>query len=75
MTRRAHLPLPEPRGLNREQAANYISVSPTKFDEMVDDGRMPKPKMVDSRRIWDRHGLDVAFDALPSVEAPKAEWR
>lgn len=55
-----------PRGLSRPVAAAYIDVSPTKFDEMVEDGRMPKPKRVDARKIWDRHQLDQAFSALPS---------
>ena len=38
-------PLP-PRGLPRGQAAEYIGVGVTKFDEMVDDGRMLAPKRV-----------------------------
>ena len=29
-----------PRGLSRVQAAEYIGIGATKFDEMVDDGRM-----------------------------------
>jgi predicted DNA-binding transcriptional regulator AlpA len=53
-----------PRGLSREASAAYVGVSPSKFDEMVKDGRMPKPVHVDARVIWDRHGLDRAFDAL-----------
>jgi len=55
-----------PRGLNRVQAAEYIGVSPTKFDELVRDGAMPRPKRVGSRVIWDRLKLDQAFEALPS---------
>ena len=54
-----------PRGLSRETAAEYIDVSPTKFDEMVKDGRMPKPKQIDARRVWDRAKIDKAFTALP----------
>jgi hypothetical protein len=57
-----------PRGLSREHAAVYIGVSPAKFDQLVDDGRMPKPKVVDGRRIFDRHQLDIAFDALPDTD-------
>lgn len=30
-----------PRGLSRVQAAEYIGVSRTKFDELVGDGHMP----------------------------------
>jgi hypothetical protein len=54
-----------PRGLCREAAARYIGVSPTKFDELVADGRMPDAKRIDSRKVWDRTALDLAFDALP----------
>lgn len=54
-----------PRGLSRVEAAAYIGVSPTKFDEMVDDGRMPKPKRIDARVVWDRNKLDLAFEAIP----------
>ncbi len=53
-----------PRGLSRVQAAEYIGVGVTKFDEMVADGRMPQPKRIDSRAVWDRVKLDEAFAAL-----------
>jgi hypothetical protein len=56
-----------PRGMSREQAARYIGVSATKFDQMVADRRMPKPKTVDARRIWDRWALDAAFTELPDT--------
>jgi hypothetical protein len=55
-----------PRGLAREEAARYIGVSPNKFEELVASGRMPKPKWVDRRRVWDRYQLDVAFGELTS---------
>jgi len=54
-----------PRGLCREEAARYIGVGTTKFDQMVADRRMPRGKRVDGRVIWDRVGLDIAFSALP----------
>lgn len=53
-----------PRGLSRTEAAAYIGVSPTLFDEMVRDGRMPRPKQVNARTVWDRKRVDLAFDAL-----------
>lgn len=55
------------RGLSRVMAAVYIGVSPSKFDEMVKDGRMPPAKRVDGRRVWDRRRLDEAFEALPDA--------
>jgi predicted DNA-binding transcriptional regulator AlpA len=67
--RRARSALPAgalPRGFRRVQAAEYIGVGTTKFDEMVGDGRMPRPKKIDGRRVWDRAALDEAFGALPN---------
>lgn len=54
------------RGLSREEASIYIGVSVGKFDAMVADGRMPRAKVIDARRVWDSHKLDLAFDALPT---------
>ena len=53
-----------PRGLNREIAATYIGVSPSKFDELVQQGKMPLPKRIDRRKLWDRRAIDSAFDVL-----------
>ena len=63
-----------PRGLSRVQAAEYIGVSPTKFDELVGDGRMPKPKRVDARRLWDTRALDRAFDRLDGEADAEDAW-
>lgn len=63
----------EPRGLSRLESADYIGVSATKFDEMVEDGRMPGPKIIDARRVWDVRKLDIAFEALPD-RATKNTW-
>lgn len=58
-----------PRGLSRVQAAAYVGVSPTLFDAMVDDGRMPRPVRINSRTVWDRLQLDEAFAALSDSDA------
>lgn len=52
-------------GVNREEAAMIVGVGTTKFDEMVADGRMPKPKRIDGRVVWSYPALRAAFDALP----------
>jgi predicted DNA-binding transcriptional regulator AlpA len=68
----------ECRGLSREQAAAYVGVSPTLFDEMVKDGRMPQPIPINTRRVWDRWALDEAFTALAGGNiqaAPADEWK
>jgi len=70
MVRQLALPptLP-PRLINREASAAYVSVSPTTFDEMVQDGRMPPAKrLFGRRRAWDVRELDAAIDRLPSDE-------
>lgn len=71
MTARADILPPSlpPRGLSRTQAAAYIGVSPGLFDEMVRDGRMPGPKRINARTVWDRNQLDAAFEALPNQDA------
>ncbi len=56
-----------PRGMSRDEAARYIGVSPTKFDEMVKDRRMPAGKKVDGRVLWDRVAVDRAFTDLPDI--------
>jgi excisionase family DNA binding protein len=57
-------PPPERRGLSRAEAAEYIGVGVSKFDALVADRRMPAPKRIDGRRVWDRRQLDRAFDLL-----------
>jgi predicted DNA-binding transcriptional regulator AlpA len=58
-----------PRGLSREQAAAYVGVSPSLFDAIVKDRRMPGPKRINARAVWDRLELDAAFAALPGNDA------
>ncbi len=53
-----------PRGMSRDEAARYVGVSATKFDDLVADGRMPQPKRIDGRVVWDRLRLDAAFSEL-----------
>ena len=66
----------QPRGLRRPDAAAYVGISPTKFDEWVARGVMPSPKRVDGVVIWDRQTLDAAFDDLPEskVKADADIW-
>jgi hypothetical protein len=41
---------------------------------MVDDGRMPRPKRINGRLVWDRLKLDDAFEELDDESRPKNEW-
>jgi hypothetical protein len=40
---------------------------------MVADGRMPGPKRINARTVWDRLKVDAAFDALPE-EGNESPW-
>jgi hypothetical protein len=43
---------------------------------MVKDGRMPGPKLINSRVVWDRYRLDAAIEALPDRdEAANDDWK
>lgn len=57
--------LPIRRGLGEAEAALYVGIGSTKFRELVDDGRMPRPRVIDGARVWDIDELDAAFKALP----------
>jgi predicted DNA-binding transcriptional regulator AlpA len=56
------------RGLNRQEAALYIGVSASLFDELVRSGDMPKPLRIKRRTVWDRHQLDEFFEALSAPD-------
>ncbi len=58
------------RGLSRTEAAAYVGVGETKFDELREDGRMPAPRLIDGRKVWDIRELDMAFDELPKDTVP-----
>ena len=80
MTKQPKNVLPQclpPRGLSREEAAAFIGISPSLFDILVKDGRMPKPKRINARTVWDRIRLDAAFEALADTDDASAEdeWK
>ena len=67
-------PVPR-RGLSRDAAAMYVGVSPGKFDQMLADGRMPAPRRIDGRKVWDIRDLDLAFEELPREDiAAGSSW-
>lgn len=68
-TAAATLPAPR-RGLSRVEAAHYVGISPSKFDQLVDEKRMPPPRRIDARKVWDVRELDLAFDDLPRETSP-----
>jgi hypothetical protein len=64
MTPRIERPVPR-RGLSRVEAAMYLGISPSKFDELVRDGRVGPAKILDGRKLYAIEILDEFFDALP----------
>jgi predicted DNA-binding transcriptional regulator AlpA len=66
-------PVPR-RGLSRDEAAMYCGISATLFDRMVQDGRMPGPRRIDGRKVWDIRSIDVAFDRLPVENSKGTGW-
>ncbi len=51
--------------MKAERGAAYLDMSRTKFLELVDRGNLPKPKIIDGMRMWDRLELDAAFSEFP----------
>ena len=54
-----------PFAVLREAAASLLGISPSKFDVLVKDARMPAPRVIDARVLWDVEELRVAWRALP----------
>jgi hypothetical protein len=64
------------RGLSREEAAMYLGISGSTFDEMRSAGQIEPPRLIKGRKLWDIRDLDMAFDALPreSDILPSTSW-
>ena len=66
MTRREIMPrLPIVFGLQEAEAAAAVGIGTTKFRALVDAGRMPKPRLLDHRLVYDVDELRAAFKAMP----------
>jgi predicted DNA-binding transcriptional regulator AlpA len=67
----------QPRGLRREQAADYLGISPSKFDNERRVGRIPPPNpLLPGVIVWDRYDLDALFDGSAPIVAANDnnEW-
>lgn len=62
--------LPVVFGLDRVQAAAAIGVSATTFDHLVQCNQMPRPRMINTRKVWDVDELRTAFKCLPRDGEP-----
>lgn len=54
-----------PFAVSREAAAALIGVSAGFFDKLVKDGRMPPPRNIDGRVLWDSDEVRAALRAIP----------
>jgi excisionase family DNA binding protein len=54
-----------PFAVSREQAAALLGVSVGFFDRLVKDGRMPQPREVDARVLWDSEEVKAFWRAIP----------
>jgi hypothetical protein len=69
---RIERPVPR-RGLSRVEAAMYLGISPSKFDELRKSGRIGPAKVLDGRKLFAVEMLDEFFDALPDEAHDAAE--
>jgi hypothetical protein len=56
-----------PRGLRREDAAMYLGISPSKFDQGRKAGKIPAPRDLLGVTLYCRYDLDAMFNELPRV--------
>ena len=61
------------RGLSRVEAALYLGISPSKFDELRKDGRVAPAHIIGGRKVWDMRDLDETFDVSPQEDA-QGDW-
>jgi hypothetical protein len=50
--------------LRRDEAAASVAVSPTKWDEWVNDGRMPKGRKIDGVVLWCTQEVFEAWERM-----------
>lgn len=64
----------EPRWLDADAAATYISVRPDALPRLVRQGRIPKPDYSLGPRSprWSREALDAVFDGGTASTDPRA---
>jgi hypothetical protein len=56
-----------PLGLSLDEVAAFIGISANKYRELEQRKRMPGPRLVDGRRLYDRELAHAAFKRLPTT--------
>jgi predicted DNA-binding transcriptional regulator AlpA len=54
-----------PFAVGRHAAAALVGISAGFFDKLVNGGRMPQPRDLDGRVLWDSDEVRAAWRALP----------
>jgi hypothetical protein len=63
------------RGLSRLEAATYLGISPSKFDELRKAHRIAPPKVLDGCLIFTVEKLDEFLDSLPDEnQTSSVDW-
>jgi excisionase family DNA binding protein len=62
-----------PRGLSTDEAARYIGVGRTTFEDLVSRRKMPRPKRIGTRVIYDRFEVDACFSDLEGAPANRID--
>lgn len=55
----------EPLGLGLNEAAAYLGLGPSLFERLVAEGKMPFPRQLAGRRVWDAEEVAAAFRRIP----------
>ena len=64
-------PVPR-RGLSRTEAALYLAISPSKFDELVKDRRVKRPRLIDTKQVWDIFELDMDHQEIDRIQSNRS---
>ena len=51
-------------GYRRQEAADFVGMKLTKFNQLVKQNKLPKPFKIDGCVVWDGRELLQAFDKL-----------
>lgn len=54
-----------PFAVSRQAAAALIGISASFFDKLVRDGRMPQPRDLEGRVLWDSEEVRAAWRQIP----------
>ena len=65
-----------PFAVSRDTGAALLGISGGTFDKLVRAGKLPEPREVESRILWDAKEIEAAWRAMPKRGQPSTsnEW-